>query len=97
MQGLKNFGKTARDLLLNMQKIDGDYYPEVQLSKIFLVWLLVLRFFLNFFLFGQTLHQLFIVNAGHGFKLLWNTVKGFLDPKTTSKIHVSKIAIQEIP
>ena len=36
----------------------------------------------------QTLHRLFIINAGSAFRMLWKVVKAFLDARTLAKIQV---------
>ncbi|KAG6690115.1 hypothetical protein I3843_11G204600 [Carya illinoinensis] len=62
--GIKNFTRTAANLLSAMTKIDNSYYPE-------------------------TLHRMYIVNAGPGFKkMLWPAAQKFLDAKTIAKIQV---------
>lgn len=62
--GIKNFTRTAANLLAAMTKIDNSYYPE-------------------------TLHRMYIVNAGPGFKkMLWPAAQKFLDEKTIAKIQV---------
>ncbi|XP_022154032.1 phosphatidylinositol/phosphatidylcholine transfer protein SFH11 isoform X2 [Momordica charantia] len=38
--------------------------------------------------YPETLHQLFIINAGSGFKILWKALSAFLDARTLAKIHV---------
>lgn len=38
---------------------------------------------------SQTLHHLFIVNAGPGFRVLWKVLKPLLDTRTFSKIQVT--------
>ncbi|KAJ4818920.1 Sec14p-like phosphatidylinositol transfer family protein [Rhynchospora pubera] len=55
--------KLASDVVLRINKIDGDNYPEI-------------------------LHKLFIINASSSFRLLWNALKGFIDPRTAEKIQV---------
>jgi hypothetical protein len=55
-----------------MSIIDSDYYPEVPLC-----------------IQVDVLYQIVVlVITILRFKLIWNSVKGFLDPKTSSKIHV---------
>ncbi|KAI6707349.1 hypothetical protein NL676_010311 [Syzygium grande] len=38
--------------------------------------------------YPETLHRLFIVNAGSGFKVLWKGLNAFLDARTLAKIRV---------
>lgn len=99
VQGMKNFSPTAGNLLAAMTKIDNNYFPEV-ISVLFkasvvlgIIFHIISHCFVIFsFLVGmQTLHRMYIVNAGTGFKkFLWPAAQKFLDAKTVAKIQVQK-------
>lgn len=96
VQGLKSLNKPARELIQRIQAVDGNNYPEVLklIMSLVPIWLYVFCLCTRVsslppFCSLQTLCRMFIINAGSGFRLLWNTIKTFLDPKTTSKIHAS--------
>ncbi|XP_062186435.1 phosphatidylinositol/phosphatidylcholine transfer protein SFH11-like isoform X2 [Phragmites australis] len=61
--GMNNFSKSAREMFIEIQKIDSNYYPE-------------------------TLNQLYIINAGSGFRALWKVLKSFMEARTLAKIQV---------
>lgn len=61
--GMNNFSKAAREMFIEIQKIDSNYYPE-------------------------TLNQLYIINAGSGFRALWKVLKAFMEARTLAKIQV---------
>jgi hypothetical protein len=92
MQGMKNFSRTAANILASMAKIDSCYYPEVFILSVLRVTVSFspFTFYVKLFhLHFQTLHKMYIVNAGTGFrKMLWPAAQKFLDPKTISKIQV---------
>lgn len=107
-QGLKSFSKAARELVTRLQKVDGDNYPEVFFLFSFCFLYIPNNYILNIYYEYQscniiklvaslqTLNRMFIINAGSGFRMLWNTVKSFLDPKTTAKINVSMDLVQNV-
>uniref|UniRef100_A0A0D9WYH7 CRAL-TRIO domain-containing protein n=1 Tax=Leersia perrieri TaxID=77586 RepID=A0A0D9WYH7_9ORYZ len=61
--GMNNFSKSGRELFIEIQKIDSNYYPE-------------------------TLNQLYIINAGAGFRALWKVLKACMEARTLAKIQV---------
>ena len=92
---MKNFTRTAANLLAAMTKIDNSYYPEVCLvpSQINLL-VSPIPFCIKISMDLQTLHRMYVVNAGPGFKkMLWPAAQKFLDPKTIAKIQVEDVTI----
>lgn len=97
---MKNFTSAGASLVAAMAKIDNSYYPEVlEFLNLHLISpsLHTFRIVASYILFLQTLHRMYIVNAGTGFKkMLWPAAQKFLDAKTIAKIHVQALNLVNI-
>lgn len=99
----KNFTKSSRELISRLQNIGVVNYSEIMIllpcGQIWKLYTLLIFSSLWFFFpwkilcmsleFGALQNRLFVNNAGSGFRMLWNAIKSFLDPKTAAKVHES--------
>ncbi|XP_052292427.1 phosphatidylinositol/phosphatidylcholine transfer protein SFH11 isoform X2 [Citrus sinensis] len=83
----------SKEMFLNYLKWCADYGVDTILKGMSnfskparYLFMEILKIDSNYY--PETLHRLFIINAGSAFRMLWKVVKAFLDARTLAKIQV---------